>query len=334
MRAVHITAFDGPDTMQIVDIDEPTTTADQVVVDVSCCGVAFPDLLQSRGEYQYRPDPPFTPGAEVAGIVRSAPATSDVTAGDRVAVFTKSGGYSTVIAAEPDRVFRLPTHMSMEQGAGLLLNLFTAHFALQHRGGLRDGETVLVHGAAGGVGSAVVQLANALGARVIAVASTDEKRALANQLGAHDSIPVQEFRAAVDDLTRGRGVDLVVDPVGGDRITDSLRCLRSTGRLLTLGFTARAIPSVTLNRLLLNNISVTGVAWGAYVKRHPGYMRRQWDELYPLVESGALDPHIGAVFPLAEAASALLLMDARGALGKIVIDARCATESKRMSNGR
>jgi NADPH:quinone reductase len=236
-----------------------------------------------------------------------------------VVAFPGVGGFAEVVAAEPGLVFPLPSEVPFEVGAALPMNYLTVHFALARRGGLRAGETVLVHGAAGGIGTAAVQLAAALGARVIAVTSSPEKAATATAAGAHESIPADGFLARVKELTGGDGVDVAVEPVGGDRFTDSLRSLAPEGRLLVIGFTGGEIPTVRVNRLLLNNISVVGVGWGAFVGHHPRYPGQQWDELLPLLRAGRIAPPIGSVHPLAEAAAALAEIDERRATGKVVL---------------
>ena len=195
----------------------------------------------------------------------------------------------TSSASAPTVVFPLPDALSFEQGAAIPMNYLTAHFALAERGGLREGETVLVHGAAGGVGTATLQVAKGYGARTIAVVSSDEKAEMARRAGADEVVAVDGFRDAVTELTDGQGVDVVMDVVGGDLMTDSLRSLATQGRVLVVGFTAGAIPEVKVNRLLLNNVDVRGVGWGAYAMVRPGYMRKQWDELLPLMESGVID---------------------------------------------
>jgi NADPH2:quinone reductase len=203
------------------------------------------------------------------------------------------------------------------------MNYLTCHFALRERGRLQEGETVLVHGAAGGVGTAAVQLAKAWGARVLAVVSSDAKGEVARAAGADEVVPADGFKDAVADLTSGHGVDLVVDPVGGDRLTDSLRSLAPGGRHLVIGFTAGSIPEVKVNRLLLNNVSVVGVGWGAWWTHRqgpgPAYLRTQWDELLPLLDSGAVDPVIGEVRSLDEVVAALVAVDERRATGKVLL---------------
>jgi NADPH2:quinone reductase len=212
--------------------------------------------------------------------------------------------------------------VSFEAGASLPMNYLTVHFGLVERGRLAAGETVLVHGAAGGIGTAACQLANALGARVVAVVSSPEKGEVARAAGAHDVVDAADFRAQVKELTGGRGVDVVVDPVGGDRFTDSLRSLAVQGRLLVIGFTGGEIPTVKVNRLLLNNISVVGVGWGAFWMADVDYLQRQWADLQPLLEAGRLDPVIGTVHPLEGAAQALLELDERRAAGKVLLSVR------------
>ena len=322
MRAVQITRLDGPTALEVVDVPEPQAGPGTVLVDVHVAGVTFPEVLQSRGEYQLKPELPFVPGSEVAGTVRSAPDGSALTTGQRVAAFPGLGAYAEVVAVPEGMVFPLPDRLSFLQGAALPMNYLTMHFGLTKRGQLREGETVLVHGAAGGVGTAAVQLAAALGARVIAVTSTAEKAEVARAAGAHETVLADGFRDAVKELTGGQGVDLVVDPVGGDRFTDSLRSLAREGRLLVIGFTAGEIPQVKVNRLLLNNISVVGVGWGAYWTRQPGYLQEQWAELLPLLEAGRLDPVVGTTYALEDASQALLELDERRAAGKVLLTTR------------
>src|SRR3954447_11255989 len=321
MRAVQITSLDGPSALEVNDVDEPSGDG-MVLIDVHAAGVTFPEVLQSRGEYQLKPELPFIPGSEVAGVVRSAPAGAEGQAGQRVAAFPGLGGYAEVVAVPRGMVFPLPDAVSFEAAAALPMNYLTVHFGLVRRGRLQAGETVLVHGAAGGVGTAAVQLASALGATVIAVVSTEDKIATAKEAGAHDVVLVDGFKDAVKDLTGGRGVDLIVDPVGGDRFTDSLRSLAREGRLLVIGFTGGEIPQVKVNRLLLNNISVVGVGWGAFWMPNPGYLQEQWADLLPLLEAGKLEPVLGRSFPLESASDALLELDERRATGKVLLTLR------------
>jgi NADPH:quinone reductase len=322
MRAAQLTRLDGPDAVEVGEIDEPT--GDGVIVDVHAAGAAFPDALLTRGLYQYRPDPPFVLGAEIAGVVRSAPAGAPVKAGDRVVGLTMlTGGMAEVAVLAPDRVFKLPDNVSFTAGAGLLFNDLTVYFALSVRGRLHEGETVLVHGAAGGIGTSALRLAPVLGAsRVIAVVSSEDKADIARSAGATDVVLADGFKDAVKEMTGGRGVDVVVDPVGGDRFTDSLRSLAPGGRLLVIGFTGGEIPTVKVNRLLLNNVDVVGVGWGAWAGTHPGALIEQWAELEKLLASGKLPPPEPVVYPLEEAAAAIASMENRTAKGKVVLRVR------------
>ncbi|MGO8852137.1 NADPH:quinone oxidoreductase family protein [Mycobacterium sp.] len=322
MRAARVTRLEGPDAVELADVDEPA--GDGVVVEVHAAGVAFPDALLTRGLYQYRPDPPFVLGAEIAGVVRSAPEGTHVRPGDRVLGLTMlTGGMAEVAVLSPDRVFSLPDNVSFEAGAGLLFNDLTMYFALSVRGRLQDGETVLVHGAAGGIGTSTLRLASVLGAsRVIAVVGASEKADIATAAGATDVVLADGFKDAVKELTNGRGVDIVVDPVGGDRFTDSLRSLAPGGRLLVIGFTGGEIPTVKVNRLLLNNIDVVGVGWGAWTATHPGALAEQWAGLERLLSSGQLPPPEPMVYPLEEAASAVASLENRTARGKVVLRIR------------
>ncbi|ORW11444.1 NADPH:quinone oxidoreductase family protein [Mycolicibacter longobardus] len=323
MRAVQISQLNGPAAARVADLDEPAGDG-MVVIDVHAAGVAFPDVLQSRGLYQHKPDLPFVPGGEAAGVVRSAPDGAHVRAGDRVAVLTMlNGGMAQVIAVPAEQVFKLPDTVSFEAGAGLLFNDLTVLFALTTRGQLAEGATVLVHGAAGGIGTSTLRLAGPLGAsRVIAVVSTEAKAEVARAAGATDTVLADGFREAVAKLTGGRGVDLVLDPVGGDRFTDSLRSLAPGGKLLVVGFTGGEIPTVKVNRLLLNNIDVVGVGWGAWAMSHPGELERQWAMLEPLLASGKVAPPQPDVFSLEQAAEALTALENRTAAGKVVLRMR------------
>lgn len=321
MKAIQIAGYDGPSAVQLNDVPTPEPGADQVLIRVHAAGVSFPELLQTRGQYQMKPEMPFTPGSEVAGEVVSAPDESGFAPGDRVAAMVMLGGFAEYAVAPADCTFALPEQLTYAEGAALPLNYLTAHFALVTRAHLQPGETVLVHGAAGGVGTASIQTAKAFGAgRVIAVASTEEKQKLALAAGADDAVPADGFLAAVKALDGFEGVDVVVDPVGGDRFTDSLRSLRTHGRALVIGFTDEGqIPEVKVNRLLLNNTTVMGVGWGHYALMNLGFIRHQFEELRPHIESGVIKPPVGSEFALADAAAALTLMDERGALGKIVL---------------
>jgi NADPH2:quinone reductase len=326
MRAVQITDLAGPGSaLAVADVPEPEashlmTPGSGVLVDVHAAGVSFPELLQSRGEYQIQPPLPFVPGSEVAGVVRSAPDGAEVRAGDRVAAFTMLGGWAEVAVAPTFLVFALPDALDFAQGAGLILNYHTAYFALKLRGRLAAGETVLVHGAAGGVGTAALQVARGLGARTIAVVSSDDKAQVARDAGADEVLRSDGPWKDEAKERSGGGVDLVLDPVGGDRFTDSLRSLGEGGRLVVVGFTAGSIPEVKVNRLLLNNTEVIGAGWGAYAMGKPDVNRTIGAAVAELIADGAVRPLVGERFPLERAGDALRALDERRATGKIVLD--------------
>src|SRR5947199_4281068 len=326
MRAIQITELTGPDNaLQLVDVPEPEPThmltpGRGVVVDVHAAGVSFPEVLQTRGEYQLKPDLPFVPGSEVGGVVRSAPDGAGVKDGDRVAAFCALGAVAEVAVSPEFLTFPLPDALDFAQGASLILNYHTAYFALVMRGRLAEGETVLVHGAAGGVGTASLQIARGLGARTIAVVSSDEKERVAREAGADEVVCTDgPWKDQAREISGG-GVDVVVDPVGGDRFTDSLRSLREEGRVIVVGFTGGSIPEVRVNRLLLGNTEVIGAGWGAYVLRRPELNREIGAAIDRLVGDGFVRPNVGARFPLERAADAPELIDGRGATGKAVVD--------------
>ncbi len=330
MRAIQIVEESGPDTaLKLVEVDEPEashmlTPGEGVVVEVHAAGVSFPELLQTRGAYQMKPPLPFVPGSEVAGIVRSAPEGAAVKAGDRVAAFCALGGFAETAVAPEFFTVALSPELDFAQGAGLILNYHTAYFSLALRGRLQKGETVLVHGAAGGVGTASLQVAKGLGARTIAVVSSDAKAEVARDAGADEVIVLSDgWKDEALELSGG-GVDMIVDPVGGDRFTDSLRSLAEDGRLLVVGFTGGAIPEVKVNRLLLKNISVVGAGWGAYVMGKPDLNREVGAAIGRLVDEGFIRPVVGERFAFERAADALHALDERRATGKLVLDVRPA----------
>lgn len=331
MRAMQIVDLTGPDgALELVELPEPEPTHmlggvgsnSGVLVEVHCAGVAFPELLQTRGEYQIKPPLPFVPGSEVAGVVRSAPADATFEVGDRVAAFCALGGFAETAVAPPFLTFALPAALDFAQGAGLILNYHTAYFSLVLRGRLREGETVLVHGAAGGVGTAALQVAKGLGARTIAVVSSEAKQQVALQAGADHVVRSDgPWKDEVKEISGG-GVEVVFDPVGGSRFTDSLRALREGGRLLVVGFAGGSIPEVKVNRLLLGNTEVIGAGWGGYVMGRPEVNLEIGAAVNRLIEQGNVVPIVGERFPLERAADALRFLDERRATGKVVLDVR------------
>ena len=328
MKAIQIVELTGPDSaLSLVDLPEPEPThmlspGAGVLIDVHCAGVAFPELLQTRGEYQIKPPLPFVPGSEVAGVVRSAPADAAVKTGDRVAAFCALGGFAETAVAPPFLTFALPTELDFAQGAGLILNYHTAYFSLITRGRLREGETVLVHGAAGGVGTAALQVAKGLGAHTIAVVSSEAKEEVALEAGADHVVRSDgPWKDEAKELSGG-GVEVVFDPVGGSLFTDSLRLLREEGRLIVVGFAGGSIPEVKVNRLLLGNTEVIGAGWGGYAMSRPQVNLEIGAALNRLIEQGFVRPIVGERFPLERAADALRAIEERRATGKVVLDVR------------
>ena len=327
MRAVQIVEESGPEgALALAELPEPEAVhplspGAGVLVEVHAAGVSFPELLQTRGEYQLKPPLPFVPGSEVAGVVLSASEGASVKPGDRVAAFCALGGWAETAVAPEFFAFPLGS-LDFAQGAGLILNYHTAYFALKLRGRLGGGETVLVHGAAGGVGTASLQVAKGLGARTIAVVSDEAKARVASAAGAEEVVLLGEgWKDEVLERSGG-GVDLVLDPVGGDRFTDSLRSLREGGLVVVVGFTGGSIPEVRVNRLLLRNTEVIGAGWGAYVMGKPELNREIGAAIGRMAEEGHVAPIVGERFPLERAAEALKLLDERRATGKVVLELR------------
>lgn len=321
MRALEVQSLTGPDGLAIVDRPEPDDDGRSVIIDVAYAGVSFPDLLQTKGMYQIRPEPPFIPGVEASGVVRSAPAGAGVVAGDRVAVWGNTC-HAEVVAGHPDQVFKLPDEMSLAQGAAFVLNYQTAMFCLIDRGGLRAGESVLVLGAAGGVGTSAIQVAKGIGAGpIIGLVSTPEKAEVAAAAGADHTVIVSDtWKDEVLEITGGRGVDMTYDPVGGDRFLDGVRALARSGRLVVVGFAAGEIPSIKVNRLLLKNVSIVGAAWGEAIAGNPALAQDIHSRLVPLVQSGAVKPPIGQIHSFDDAIDAFRSLDDRTATAKVLFE--------------
>lgn len=319
MKALVAQELSGPSGLRFTDVDD-VGGDDVVVVDVGAAGVSFPDLLLLRGEYQLRLEPPFIPGMEVAGVVRSAPYESDFTPGQRVTALSMLGGWAQRVAVAPENLIPTPEGLDDAESVALLGNYQTMYFALAKRGALRPGETVLVLGSAGGVGTAAIQIAKALGARVIALVHRPQAMEFVESLGADVVLPLTDgWLKTVQEATDGRGVDLVVDPVGGEAFDDAIRALATEGRLLVIGFAAGGIPTVKVNRLLLRNIAVIGVGYGEYVNRVPGSQSVFEFGVAQLVRAG-LRPPPPLRFPLADGAEALQTLADGGVLGKLVLE--------------
>ena len=320
MKAVVAEELSGPSGLVYQDVDDvPDVVPDRVVIDVRAAGVTFPDLLVIRGEYQMKAPPGFIPGAEVAGVVVSAPEESGHRPGDRVAAVTMNGGYAERIAVPPESVFPAAAGLDDAEAVALLRNYHTMYFALARRGALRAGETVLVLGSAGGIGTAAVQLANALGAKVIAAVHRTSAVSYVESLGADAVVPLTDgWLHAVREHTDGKGVDLVVDPIGGDAFDDAIRALAPEGRLLVIGFAGGAIPRIKVNRLLMRNVGVLGVGWGEYFLTHPGAEQLFAFGVSQLVAEG-LKPPPPVRYPLSDARGALQALADGEVLGKLVL---------------
>lgn len=320
MKAVVAEELSGPAGLVYQDVDDiPDIVEGCVVVDVRAAGVTFPDLLVIRGEYQMKAPPGFIPGAEVAGVVVSAPEESSLRPGNRVAAVTMNGGYAERLAVPPESVFPSAPGLDDAEAVALLRNYHTMYFALARRGALRAGETVLVLGSAGGIGTAAVQLAKALGANVIAAVHRSEAKAYVESLGPDVVVPLTDgWLQAVRDHTGGKGVDVVVDPIGGEAFDDAVRALAPEGRLLVIGFAGGGIPRVKVNRLLMRNVGVLGVGWGEYFLTHPGAEQLFASGVNQLVAAG-LRPPPPVRYPLSEARAALQALADGEVLGKLVL---------------
>jgi NADPH2:quinone reductase len=319
MRAVVCDRLGDPSVLKIQELPTPEIGRDDVLIKVGAASVNFPDVLMLSASYQHKPELPFVPGAEVSGVVVKSSDPS-FKPGARVAAMTLLGAMAERTVAPPAMTFALPDELDFAQGAALVLNYHTSLFALKYRGRLGEGEWVLVHGAAGGVGTASLQVAKALGAHTIGVVSSEEKERVARDAGADHVVRSDSSWKDEAKEISGGGVDVVLDPVGGDRFTDSLRSLREEGRAVVVGFTGGSIPEVKVNRLLLNNIEVVGAGWGAYVLSKPDFTRKLAGELDGMIRTGHVRPIVGNRFPLERAGEAMRLIEERGALGKVVLD--------------
>lgn len=332
MRAFMIKELSGPDAGAITETPipegaHPWTDGQRLLIEVHAAGVSFPDLLQTRGMYQHAQSVPYVAGGEVAGVVREAPPGSRFVPGDRVAGLTVFGALAEHALGLPDYTVKLPSDVDFATGAALYLNYATGWFSL-YRAGFEPQDAVLVHGASGGVGTATLQLVRARGGLPIAVVSSEKKKQVAREAGAeHVLLSSDPWERQVRELTGGQGVQVVVDPVGGDRTTDSLRSLDVGGRLAVVGFAAGEIPAVKLNRLLLRDLSVLGVALEPYARRYPNTLRTLTTDIEDMTARGLIRPLIGHRLPLEHAAEALSLIDRREALGKVVVDIREGADS-------
>ena len=322
MKAVLCKAYGPPDSLVLEDVPAPEPGPGQVVVGVKACGVNFPDTLMIQGKYQHKPEFPFSPGGEVAGtVLRVGPGVEGVDVGDRVIAYTGYGGFAEEVVAGADRLIRMPAGMDFVQASAFVLTYGTSLYALKDRGRLAPGETLLVLGAAGGVGIAAVEIGKALGARVIAAASSEDKLALCREHGADETIDYgrEDLREQLRALTGDRGVDVVYDPVGGPYTEPALRGTAWGGRFLVVGFAAGEIPRIPLNLPLLKGCDIVGVSWGGFLRRDGSRTAAHLEELVSLYATGKLKPHVTVTYPLERAAEALDDIMQRRAKGKIVV---------------
>jgi NADPH:quinone reductase len=322
MKAILCKAFGTPDTLVVEEIDSPVITNGTVKIKVRACGVNFPDALMIQGLYQMKPPFPFSPGFEVSGdVIEIGVGVDTISVGDRVFANLNYGGFAEEVVVPEMMVMPMPSNMSYEHGAGFPLVYGTSHIALAHRGKLQAGETLLVLGAAGGVGLTAVELGKLMGAKVIAAASTREKLTLTQTYGADEIIQysTENLRDRIKELTNGRGVDVMYDPVGGDMFDTAVRRVAWEGRYLVVGFASGRIPELPVNLPLLKNASIVGVFWGAYLKNDPATIQKSFHQLLTWYSEGKLKPHIHKTFPIDDAPSAIRELTERRAMGKVLL---------------
>lgn len=312
----------GPAALEREELSLVRAGPGEVVIDVRAIGCNFFDILITQGKYQLRPELPFSPGAEVAGIVRElGEGVSRFSVGDQVSALLEYGGFASTVTAPEARVFPMPAAMTFEEAAALGLVYQTSYVGLVHRANLRSGETLLVHAAAGGVGLAAVQIGAALGANVIGTAGTAEKLALAKRNGAHAVVNYrdEDWVERVKELTDGRGADVIYDPVGGDTFDLSTKCVAFEGRILIIGFASGRIPSAKMNRVLVKNFSLVGLHWGLYFEKNPQVLQEAQEAISRLHSEGKIAPLVSSTHPLAEAETALAALGGRQTTGKVVL---------------
>ena len=322
MKAIVCKAFGPPESLVLEEVPSRPLGKSEVRIGVKAAGVNFPDTLIIQGKYQLKADPPFTPGAEVAGTVLEAgEKVKNVRAGDPAVALVPTGGYAEEVVASSEMVMPLPRGMDFKDAAGFPMTYGTSYHALRQRASLAPGETLLVLGAAGGVGLAALQLGKLMGARVIAAAGSDDKLAFCKSQGADEVVNYskESLKESVKKLTRGQGADVIYDPVGGDLAQDCFSCINWNGRYLVVGFAAGKIPEIALNRLLLKGAAAVGVFWGAFVAREPKLNWENFQQLFAWYAEGKLKPHISKSYPLAQAPAALRDMLERKVTGKVVL---------------
>jgi NADPH2:quinone reductase len=321
MQAVLCKAWGDPSTLVLEDVRSPALESG-VKVRVHACGVNFADTLMIAGQYQVKPPLPFSPGLEVAGeIIEIAPGETSRKVGQRVIAICNYGGLAEEVVLPAAMTFPIPDNMDYETAAAFPIAYGTSHVALEHRGKLKEGETLLVLGAAGGVGLTAVEIGKVMGAKVIAAASSTEKLHVARQAGADELIDYskENLRDRVREVTNGAGVDVIYDPVGGDLFDQAMRCIAWEGRLLVIGFASGRIPQLPVNLTLVKNCSVVGVYWGAYASNNPQVLAESLKTLFKWYAEGKLHPHISHTFPIEQTAEAYYMLINRQSTGKVVI---------------
>ena len=327
MKAVMCEAFGPPETLQLRDMPDPEPGKGEVRIKIQACGVNFPDTLIIENKYQFKPDLPFAPGGEVAGIVEAlGEGVSDVKIGESVMAMTLSGGFAEKVVVKASALLRRPATMPGDIAAAFTMTYGTSMHALKQRGRLQAGETLLVLGAGGGVGLAAVEIGALMGAKVIAAASSDEKLAAAKAAGASELINYshEDLRARLKEITNGNGVDVVYDPVGGDMFEKALRSTAWRGRVLVVGFAAGDIPKVPVNLALLKGCEIVGVFWGAFRMRETALDNENFAQLFAWYSEGKLKPHVSKSYPLEQAPEALNALKNRQVVGKVVLTTAAA----------
>ena len=322
LKAVRCNAWGQPDTLSVETLPIPRPAAGEVLLRVHAAGVNFPDTLIIQGKYQFKPELPFTPGSEVAGeVLEVGEGVQHIKVGDRVIAFLTTGGYATHAVAQGNQVMPMSPELSFEEAAAFTLASGTSYHALVDRAKLQAGETLLVLGAAGGVGLAAVQIGHTLGARVIAAASSAEKLAICKANGADETIDysVEDLRARLKELTQGKGPDVIYDPVGGSYAEPAFRSIGWGGRYLVVGFAAGDIPALPLNLPLLKGASIMGVFWGEFARRDPGGNARNLQTMIGWMKEGKMKLLVSKTYPLEGAAQALRDLEERKVTGKVVV---------------
>ena len=321
MKAIVCNNFGPIQDIEYKEVDQPKLDDDSVIIDVKSVGVNFPDGLLVQGKYQLKPETPFIPGMEVAGeIMKTGQHVSNFKIGDRVAALSQLNGYAEQTLVKEASVFKIPENMSFDDSCALLCAYGTSHYALKQRGKLQKGELLVVLGASGSTGLAAIQIGKIMGAKVIAVASNEEKQKIAKDNGADISIGYDNLKEELKTISDGKGVDVIFDPVGGDVFETVARTMARNGRLLVIGFASGTIPKLAVNLALVKEFSVVGVFWGAFTRGEPEEYKKNMIELFHWYENKLIKPLVEEKFPLSEASMVLEKILSRGAKGKIILN--------------